>query len=239
MTFAPHPVTAIEVVAAATTRRGRVLVLQGRGDAPAHYARLANRLAVDGYEVGIAQVPPATPTEAAAAWAAFVEDTEQPQVVVAADTAAGFIVSVLAGSDAAVMPAAVVLAGLAVPGVPVAHPVVDETRELRSACPIHAGVVRSAGARALADSDIDPVWPEGAAALPVLAIHGAADAIAPLDDATALLAGWHAEIVVVAGGLHDVLNDVAHRSVAAEIVQLLERLRLDAAAAPILERRAA
>lgn len=239
MTFAPHPVTEIDVVAAATTRRGRVLVLQGRGDAPAHYARLAHRLAVDGYEVGIAQVPPATPVEAAAAWAAFVEDTEQPQVVVAADTAAGLVAAALAEGGVDESPSAVVLAGLAVPGAAAAEPVADETQELRSACPIHAGVVRSAGARSLAESVIDPIWPEGAAALPVLAIHGAADAIAPLDDAIALLARWHAEVVVVAGGLHDVLNDVAHRSVAAEIVQLLERVRLDAAAAPILERRAA
>ncbi|SDH71677.1 alpha/beta fold hydrolase [Agrococcus jejuensis] len=239
MTFAPHPVTAIDVVPAATTRRGRVLVLQGRGDAPAHYARLANRLAVDGYEVGIAQVPPATPAEVAAAWAAFVEGTEQPQVVVAADTAAGLVAAALAEGIVDASPSAVVLAGLAVPGAARAEAEGDETQELRSACPIHAGVVRAAGARALADSAIDPVWPEGAAALPVLAIHGAADAIAPLEDATALLARWHAEVVVVAGGLHDVLNDVAHRSVAAEIVQLLERVRLDAAAAPILERRAA
>ncbi|MGD6652180.1 hypothetical protein VWW24_22790, partial [Xanthomonas citri pv. citri] len=34
-----------------------------------------------------------------------------------------------------------------------------------------------------------------------------------------------ADVVIVSGGRHDILNDVTHRSVAAEIVQFLERLR--------------
>ena len=61
----------------------------------------------------------------------------------------------------------------------------------------------------------------------MLAIHGDGDVVSPIDEAIEVYAGAPgSEIVRVADGLHDILNDVSHRSVAAEIVQFLERLRL-------------
>jgi hypothetical protein len=42
------------------------------------------------------------------------------------------------------------------------------------------------------------------------------------------------ELAVVDGGLHDALNDVTHRSVAATIVLFLERVKAAAAADPIV-----
>jgi pimeloyl-ACP methyl ester carboxylesterase len=62
--------------------------------------------------------------------------------------------------------------------------------------------------------------------IPVLLVHGAADPVAPLtpvrDIARRLPA---AELAIVPGAPHDVLNDATHRIVAAHIVQWLERLR--------------
>lgn len=43
-----------------------------------------------------------------------------------------------------------------------------------------------------------------------------------------------AELVTVRGGRHDILNDINHRSVAAHVVQWLERLRSGAADVPIV-----
>jgi hypothetical protein len=62
--------------------------------------------------------------------------------------------------------------------------------------------------------------------VPVLAIHGGADAIAPFARAREVLASVpEIELVETVDGLHDALNDQSHRSVAARIVLWLERLR--------------
>ncbi|MFI5064826.1 MAG: hypothetical protein ACHP9Z_12730, partial [Streptosporangiales bacterium] len=67
----------------------------------------------------------------------------------------------------------------------------------------------------------------GAVDQPVLGIHGADDPVSSLADACArYAAAARAELVSIAGGRHDTLNDLAHRSVAATIVLFLERLRL-------------
>jgi alpha-beta hydrolase superfamily lysophospholipase len=67
---------------------------------------------------------------------------------------------------------------------------------------------------------------EAASRLPALVVHGGADAVSPVEDARAAAAALpRAEFVTLLGGTHDVLNDAAHRSVAAAVVQWLERLR--------------
>jgi alpha-beta hydrolase superfamily lysophospholipase len=77
----------------------------------------------------------------------------------------------------------------------------------------------------------------GALAVPVLAVHGDRDRVTPPEEAEALFVhARDAETVLVVDGRHDILNDVSHRSVAAEIVQFLERLRIPGAE-PILRRR--
>jgi len=62
---------------------------------------------------------------------------------------------------------------------------------------------------------------------PVLGIHGAADPISPLADARERYRrAPAAQLVSIADGRHDALNDLTHRTVAATIVLFLERLRL-------------
>ena len=73
-----------------------------------------------------------------------------------------------------------------------------------------------------------------ALAAPVLGLHGTADPVSPLDVARERYRqAPRAELISIAGGVHDVLNDVTHRTVAATIVQFLERLRLGADLPPI------
>ncbi|MGP3534575.1 alpha/beta hydrolase [Microbacterium sp. RD1] len=219
----------LELVEPPATVRGTVLLLPGRGDDPSYYRRLAARLAVDGYASRVAPAPVESAADVAALWEAD-PDAEGVRLVVGVDTSAGFLAAALAGG--AVAPSGAVFAGTAVPAGVV--PEAGEELAARSACPIHRGVVERADAAPLAASTIIPTWPEDAASVPVLAIHGGADTIAPLESVSPLYDGWRADVVTVTGGLHDVLNDVHHRSVSAEIVAFLERLRLDADAAPIL-----
>ena len=74
----------------------------------------------------------------------------------------------------------------------------------------------------------------GKLAVPVLGLHGTADPVSPLDAARERYRqAPRAELISIAGGVHDVLNDVTHRTVAATIVLFLERLRLGAELPPI------
>jgi hypothetical protein len=43
-------------------------------------------------------------------------------------------------------------------------------------------------------------------------------------------------VVTVVGGVHDVLNDIHHRTIAAELVSFAERLRVDPTAPEVLTR---
>lgn len=204
----------------ATAVRGTVLVLPGRGDTPAYYRRLSARLAFDGYRVRVASSTVASVDDVVALWDA---DDEGVRVVIGVDTSAGLLAQALSETRLDPVPAGAVFAGAAVAGGE--RPVGDDELAARSACPVFRGVVEAEDADALAESDVAAVWPEQPARLPVLALHGHADVVAPAQDALALYSGWDAEVVTVDGGLHDVLNDVHHRSVAAEIVTFLERLR--------------
>jgi len=240
---------ALERVSPARTPRGTVLVLPGRGDDPSYYRRLAARLAADGYAVDIASAPATSAADVAAAWSpagtgahddldgrpssSGAPAAEGVHVVLGVDSSAGFAATALAEGLLDPAPAGAVFAGTALPGAAVPD---GDDLAARSACPLHRGVVLAADAPRIADSGIAPVWPATPAGLPVLALHGGADEIAPAGRVADLYEGWRGELVTVRGGLHDVLNDVHHRSVAAEIVAFLERLRLDEDAAPVLER---
>lgn len=232
------------VVEPSTAPRGVVVVLQGRGDAPAHYRRLAERLAVDGYTAVVPLDAAGSAADVARIWAGHAgahAAAEAIRVIVAPDVAARHVAGALASGILDPFPAGVVFAGSATGGgiAPDPDGGLDAELALRSACPVHRGVAqRSDAPPLLADAD-EPDWPEACASppgIPALAIHGGADVIAPLDTARRRLAGWADELIAVGGGLHDVLNDVHHRSVAAAVVQFLERLRIDAAARPVLTR---
>jgi alpha-beta hydrolase superfamily lysophospholipase len=127
----------------------------------------------------------------------------------------------------------VVLAGL--PGrAPDTVETWDDELAVRTSCPTHRGVltedsevrrgalddaVPDALLTALNDGDVD---------VPVLLLVGDAD---PLADHEALARTAkslpRARLSVVHGAHHDVLNDLQHRSAAAEVVTFLETLRND------------
>jgi len=70
---------------------------------------------------------------------------------------------------------------------------------------------------------------------PTLLLHGGSDPIAPLDPVRIVAARLpRAELAVTEDGRHDVLNDATHRTVAAQVVQWLERLRNGPELAPII-----
>jgi len=70
---------------------------------------------------------------------------------------------------------------------------------------------------------------------PVLLLHGGADPVAPLDPVRLVAARLpRAELAVTEDGRHDVLNDATHRTVAAQVVQWLERLRNGPELTPII-----
>jgi len=246
-TFDPDPEIAV---------RGTVLVLPGRGEHGGVYQRFGRRLAADGYAVRVLDDPAAIGLTGAVLTDMY-QDAPRPLIVAGSDTGA---LRALAIADAHVLPVdGVLLAGLVTEGTPfaeagtapdspgvVAHlraVALDFDAELdaRTACPAHRGRLgRDTSLRRgelaapvpveLTDAvcRLDPAG----IGVPVLVVHGGADAIAPVPGAAALARALpDAELVTVVDGRHDILNDLHHRSVAAQIVQWLERLR---AGAPIL-----
>ncbi len=217
--------------------RGSVIVAGGRGESDAVYARFARRIAFDGYRVALVTPlgdgsRPRTDAEidAGIREALAGADRALPAVVVGSD--AGAAAAVRAAPHGAT---ALVLAGLPAGGGASDH---DDEIDARTACPVHRGVLTAPGAVrtgaltapvvGLGDAELSRVT------VPVLAIHGDADRVSPAEAALERLSALSdAELLLVAGGRHDILNDVSHRSVAAAIVLFLERLRTPGAE-PIL-----
>ncbi len=194
--------------------RGTVVLLPGRGEHPGLYARLGTRLAFDGYRVVAVAAPDDVTGE--------LRGGPVPVVLVGSDTGA-----VQAVTLAAELPVhAVVAAGLPLSGSAGELSWAAEL-DARTACPVHRGVLEAddrllRGALLAEPAGLPAVIPQA----PTLVLHGGADPVADPKPARAyaemLPAG---RFVLVDGGRHDVLNDVSHRSVAAEIVQFLEWLR--------------
>lgn len=229
--------------------RGTVVVLPGRGEHGGVYERLGRRLAYDAYAVHAFDVAPDTPA-----------DDVRDLVLGLADTVARPLV--LAGSDTGALHALrlalsgyVPLAGLLLSGIPAAAPDGAEDigwereLEVRTACPTHRarladdpdferGALSSpVPAELLAVLD-DPALP--AFPVPALILHGADDPIAPAAGAFELADRLPAaELVIARTSAHDVLNDAIHRTVAAHVVQWLERLREGRLGSPLLAVRPA
>jgi alpha-beta hydrolase superfamily lysophospholipase len=208
--------------------RGTLVVLAGRGETPAVYERFGSRLARDAYRVRV--LGEAIADGVADAARALLADPSLVAPVVLVGSDAGAAIALEIAATTAVD--AVVVAGL--PVRPEGAVVAD-----RTACPAHAGVL----ARETGSVPTAVLPPEllavaaSAVAVPLLALHGDADPVSPVEEAVAVhRTAPHAEIHLVAGGRHDVLNDVTHRSVAATVVLFLERVRASAGAAPIVER---
>lgn len=217
------------------TVRGTVVVLPGRGEEAAVYERFGARVAADGY-VAHALVG-MSPDDQANALGWLAVDAARPLVLIGSDT----------GALEAVVVVGLVcdtVDGVVLAGTPLADGVAATAGwaaelDARSACPVHRGRLDSAVRRgALADAVPDELRRNAHSAtlpLPVLLLHGAADEVAPVHPVREFAVRQpNARLVTVNGGRHDVLNDVSHRSVAAEIVQFLERVRSSDDAAPIL-----
>lgn len=213
--------------------RGTVVVLPGRGEHGEVYERLGRRLSFDAYDVVALDALPSTPLDELAALVTSLADSAKPLVLLGSDTGAleALQVAVLAGS----VVSAVVVSGL--PGRAAVSGWADEL-DARTACPTHRARLdtdehfgRGALSEEIPEQLTAPIDGFGG---PVLVLHGDADPVGTVDQAAAVAARLPlAELVVIAGGRHDVLNDLAHRTVAATVVQFLERVRLAPDAAPI------
>lgn len=220
---------------AGATPRGTLVVLPGRGETDASYARFGTRLAADAYKVRVVPVDldDLTGTRERVEKLLADESLPSPKVLVGADTGA-----TLAATLVGEVPAdAAVIAGLALPGS-TADGTWDDQVDARTACPVHRSVLdgdllldREALDRPLPWSTVELAAPDK----PVLVVHGTADRITPAAEATAPYTGAAgARVWLVEGGRHDILNDVSHRSVAATVVLFLESLKLGADLPPVL-----
>lgn len=220
--------------------RGTLIVVPGRGEHSGVYERFGRRVAADGYRVWAVADPTFHEDRATRQVLALLADDPagetgpEPRVLVGSDAGALFAAALVADGTAAGV-AGLVLAGLTLPGAQLRADSWDDEADARTACPTHRrrlteddGLRRGAlhtppprewGRRA------DPA----AVGVPVLGLHGGDDAVAPLDGVRAWYAGLPAaELVSIAGGRHDALNDQTHRTAAATVVLFLERLRLGA-----------
>ncbi|MFC9842657.1 alpha/beta hydrolase [Streptomyces sp. NPDC060223] len=226
--------------------RGTVVVVPGRGETRATYGRFGRRLAADAYRVRVVDAPDigsddlsGSLTRLGARLADAVEGTAaedgvvRPVVLVGSDTGAAAVAALLSrtGSPAAWRPDAVVLAGL--PGhTATAVGTWDDELDVRTSCPAHRGTltddsqVRRGSLNDAVPAELLTAAYDGEVDVPALILVGDADPLAD-HDALARTAKSlpRARLSVVRGAHHDVLNDLQHRSVAAETVTFLEALR--------------
>ncbi len=217
--------------------RGTLVVLGGRGEPPEVYARFAARLSADAYRVLVVStaVPAGSAARAEIAALLAAPTLVGPVVLVGSDTGARLALDLVAEAHVGV--AALVLAGLAIGGAASDAAWLPDEIAARTACPTHQGVLRQSSRGSLSDRPVLPRLARGLDlhGVPVLALHGADDVISPLPPVLELYRGAGvAEVHVVAGGRHDILNDVTHRSVAATLVLFLERLRAGTGSAPLV-----
>ncbi|GAA1744457.1 alpha/beta hydrolase [Luedemannella helvata] len=218
--------------------RGTLAVIPGRGERGGVYRRLGERLAADGYVVrAVDGLSEAHDLDAELLSAL---DGPGPVVLLGSDTGALWALALADRLRAHGVP----LAGVVAAGVPARGDglliEVSWAAELdaRTACPTHRGRLNddlTLRRGEVLDPDVAaPAWAALDAAgattdVPVLFVHGRADLLSPVEPVAALTRRLpRARLVTVAGGRHDVLNDVQHRSVAAQVVTFLERLRLGA-----------
>jgi len=216
-TFTPSAAQTTWSEPAGVNPRGTLVILPGQGENAAVYQRFARRLSNDAYRVVISSGPDQAKD--------LLADGHlvAPVVLVGSDTGAADALRVAGAAGNAVQ--ALVLAGITVDGRAREFGPEDEIAA-RTACPAHRQVLGEVltGSTLDAPAEVDEL---PTALVPALAFHGVADAISPVEDAVARYqAVGVTETHLVEDGLHDILNDVTHRSVAATTVLFLERLRL-------------
>jgi pimeloyl-ACP methyl ester carboxylesterase len=215
--------------------RGTLIILVGRGESGPTYKRFGSRIAADAYRVRTVGAETDAASSRARVAELLADDTlPSPKVLVGSDSGAALALELAAEG----LPVdAVIVAGL-----PTKQPETtgdwNAEVEARTACPNHQVVLAHttlhgaiwqpipADLLGVVASAIQP---------PVLAIHGQEDSVSPLASALDIYRGIpRHEVAVVAGGRHDILNDITHRSVAAIVILYLERLRLDSQLIPIV-----
>jgi alpha-beta hydrolase superfamily lysophospholipase len=240
----------LDFAAAAGLRvRGTVLVVPGRGETSATYHRFGARIAADSYTVRVLASPVVTASAVdalasldaalSAALASLAADLTKPLVLVGADTGATTLAALVApgavrgSTDLPTWwPDALVLASLPGYGRHEVGSGWDAELDVRSQCPVHRGVLsddvafsRGALSTAVDDELLDLAY-GSTADIPQLLLVGDSD---PLADRQAISRAAKvlpsARLSVVRDGHHDVLNDLQHRSVAAEVVSFLEVVR--------------
>ncbi|MEU4093699.1 alpha/beta hydrolase [Streptomyces sp. NPDC026673] len=226
--------------------RGTIVVVPGRGETRATYARFGARLAADAYRVRVIDAPDLDAADPDGSLARFgerlsdaVEGTAAedgvvvPVVLVGADAGAVAIAAHLRDVEraGARRPDGIVLAGL--PGRGAADLATwEDELDVRASCPAHRGALsgdphvrRGSLGEAVPDA-LFAAAHQGDATVPALLLVGDADPLGDRDGLVATVKSYpRARLSVVRGARHDVLNDVQHRSVAAEVVTFLETLR--------------
>jgi pimeloyl-ACP methyl ester carboxylesterase len=218
--------------------RGTVLLLPGRGENASTYNRFGRRIAADAWRVRVVPVGGVASDlseELSAALADLGPEFPRPLVLVGADASAAVaaaLVATTSDTSAVWYPDAVVLAGL--PGYGT-HDIGNDWEselEVRTHCPAHRGVLTDDASfnRGTLDGPVDDALLDAAygstVSVPHLILVGEQDQIADREALTRLAKALPvARLSVVRDAHHDVLNDLQHRSVAAEVVTFLEVLR--------------
>lgn len=229
MTLTSNTRIAIWDEPAGATARGTLILLPGRGETATSYQRFGKRLSADAYKVRLVDVALDDLAGARSEVEKVIADRSlpSPKVLVGADSGATLAATLIDHIDAD----AAVIAGLVLPDSAQVKDWEEEV-EARTACPVHRQVISddTAFERGSLAAPLPGPWADldlPATAKPVLVIHGTVDPITSPGQAFAAYAGLStAQRRVVAGGRHDILNDVSHRSVAATIVLFLESLKL-------------
>jgi pimeloyl-ACP methyl ester carboxylesterase len=209
--------------------RGTLVVVGGRAETAAVYQRFGRRIAFDAYRVRFVEGDLSDLAGVADRIDGVLADSQTvlPAVLVGSDTGAAVVLDYVAHHGDLNQPDAAVLAGLTFPDDETAS--FDDELSARTACPNHRVVLGREGVdHALATVDVPVPRPSsGSISIPLLVLHGEADEISPVDRIRDTVSGLavRAELVTIDGGLHDALNDVTHRTVAATVVRFLERLK--------------
>lgn len=217
--------------------RGTLVVVGGRGENAAVYQRFGRRIAFDAYRVRFVEGDLADLAAVADRIDTVLADSQTtlPAVLVGSDTGGAIVLDYLAHRPDRARPDAAVLAGLTFPDDETAT--FDDELSARTACPNHRKVLGREGVdHVLAAEEVHVPRPaSGSVDVPLLVVHGAADEVSPVERVRETVRGLsaHTELVTVDGGLHDSLNDVTHRTVAATIIRFVERLKRGADLRPI------
>jgi alpha-beta hydrolase superfamily lysophospholipase len=217
--------------------RGTVVVVGGRAENAAVYQRFGRRIAFDAYRVRFVEGDLSDLDRVSDDIDAVLKDpaTVLPTLLLGSDTGAALALDHVARRTDLEQPDAVAVAGLTFPDDDLGS--FDDELVVRTACPNHRGVLGREGVNhVLVAADVHVPRPAaGSIGVPLLVVHGEADEVSRVATVRDTVNGisTHTELVTIDGGLHDVLNDVTHRTVAATVIRFLERLKRGADLGPI------